>query len=75
MDWTAAMEVSVSSSSLLDRAVSIHQSQGRVCVPLSLVLLKDLALRVVTQSADIDEAAQVELLRAEHRHAGQLEVG
>jgi hypothetical protein len=36
------------------------------------VLLKHLAFCVITQGSDVDEAAQVELLRAEHRHAGQL---
>lgn len=45
---------------------------GRVCAPLSLVLLKDLALGVVTQSADVDEAAQIELLGTEHRHLGRI---
>jgi len=30
--------------------------------------LKDLALGVVAQGADIDETAQIELLGAEHRH-------
>lgn len=43
-----------------------------LCAPLSLKLLEDLALRVVAQSAHFDEAAQIKLLRAEHRHLGRF---
>lgn len=35
-------------------------------VPLRFELFKDLALRMVADRAHLDEAAQVELLRAEH---------
>lgn len=41
--------------------------RGR-CVPLRLELLKDLALCVVPNCPGLDEAAQVELFRSEHRH-------
>ena len=44
----------------------------RVCAPLSLVLFEDLALGVVAQGAHIDEAAQIELFGAEHRHLGRI---
>lgn len=40
--------------------------------PLRLVRLDDLALRVVADDARVDEAAQVELLRPEHRHLGWI---
>jgi hypothetical protein len=45
------------------------------CAPLSFVGFENLALGVVAQGADVDEAAQVELFRAEHRHVGQLGFG
>ena len=41
-------------------------------VPLGFVLRKDLPLCMVADNSDIDEAAQVELLRSEHRHLGCL---
>jgi len=37
-------------------------------VPFDFILLKDLALRVVADVANVDEATQVEDLRAELRH-------
>jgi hypothetical protein len=37
-------------------------------VPLGLVLGEDLALGVVADDLDVDEAAEVELLGAEHGH-------
>lgn len=42
------------------------------CVPLCLVGLKDLSLGVIAQGSDIDEAAQIKLLGAEHRHDGRV---
>ncbi|KFZ01188.1 hypothetical protein V501_10163 [Pseudogymnoascus sp. VKM F-4519 (FW-2642)] len=39
-------------------------------VPLRLVLGEDLALGVVADDLDVDEAAEVELLGAEHGHDG-----
>lgn len=38
------------------------------CVPLGLVLLEDLALRVVADVHDVDETAQIELLGSELSH-------
>jgi hypothetical protein len=39
-------------------------------VPLSFVLLKDFPFSMISENLDIDKAAQVELLRPEHRHPG-----
>lgn len=39
-----------------------------LCLPLSFVLVEDLALGVVTDRLDVDEAPDVELLGPEHRH-------
>jgi hypothetical protein len=39
---------------------------------LCLVGLEDLALCVVAQGSDVNEAAQIELLGAEHRHDGRF---
>lgn len=39
-------------------------------VPLGLVLGEDLALGVVADDLDVDEAAEVELLGSEHGHDG-----
>lgn len=39
-------------------------------VPFWLVFGKDLPLGMVADHFDIDEAAQIELLRSEHRHDG-----
>lgn len=39
-------------------------------IPLRLILLEDLSLRVVSNDLDVDETAQIELLRPEHRHVG-----
>ena len=47
---------------------SAYRARKEFCVPLCLVGLKDLALGVVAQGANIDETAQIELLGAEHRH-------
>lgn len=44
---------------------------GWADVPLRLVLLVHLPLGVVADDLDVDEAAQVELLRPEHRHLGE----
>lgn len=46
--------------------------KGRVCAPLGLIGLKDLALGVIAQSANVDEAAQIELLSTEHGHDGRV---
>ena len=43
----------------------------RAIVPLRLKLLKDLALRVVSNRSGLDEAPQVELFRSEHGHLGR----
>lgn len=40
------------------------------CVPLGLVLGKDLPLGVVADDLDVDEGTNVQLLRPEHRHLG-----
>ncbi len=38
------------------------------CIPLWLMLCKDLSLGVIADDFDVDEAAQVQLLGPEHRH-------
>lgn len=43
-------------------------SWGGWIIPLGLELLKGFALGVVADDLDVDEAAQIELLRPEHRH-------
>lgn len=45
-----------------------------VSSPLRLILLKHNALGVVTNHPRLDETAQVELLRPEHRHGGRFVV-
>lgn len=40
----------------------------RAAIPLRLILREDLALGVVADDLDVDEAAEVELLRTEHGH-------
>lgn len=42
--------------------------------PLGFIALEHLALRVVADNLGVDEAAQVELLRPEHRHLGGCRV-
>ena len=42
----------------------------QMLVPFGFVLRKDLAFCMVADNSDIDKAAQVELLRSEHRHLG-----
>ena len=37
-------------------------------IPFRLVLSEDLAFRVVANHLDIDEAAEIESFRSEHRH-------
>lgn len=44
-------------------------------VPLGLVLGEDLALGMVADDLDVDEAAEVKLLGAEHGHDGGRGVG
>jgi len=39
-----------------------------VSLPLDFILLKDLALGVISDVADVDETAEVEDLRSELRH-------
>lgn len=43
---------------------------GGRSVPFWLVLGEYFSLGVVADDFDVDEAAQIELLRAEHRHDG-----
>lgn len=45
-------------------------SRYTLCVPLRLILGKDLPLGVVADSLNVDEASDVELLRSEHGHLG-----
>ena len=42
----------------------------RVYAPLNLIILEHLPLRVVADDFDVDEAAQIELLRSELCHDG-----
>lgn len=55
-------------------AAGVIEDLGSVAgiIPLSLILLEYLALRMVTDSPCLDEAAQVELFRPEHGHLGRL---
>lgn len=46
------------------------QARGKMNAPLRLELLKDLALGVVSHHPGFDGAAQIKLLRPEHRHLG-----
>jgi hypothetical protein len=41
---------------------------NRTLVPLGFMLRKNLSFGMVADDPDVDEAAQVELLRSKHRH-------
>lgn len=42
------------------------------CLPFGLIVLEDLPLGVIADVLDVDEAAQVELLRSKLRHDEEL---
>jgi hypothetical protein len=44
--------------------------RGHRPLPFSFVLGKNFALSVVADDAHVDEAADIQLLRSEHRHVG-----
>ena len=46
--------------------------QDQENIPFWLVFCKDLSLCVVADDFNIDKAAQIELLRPEHRHDGDF---
>ena len=60
------------SRAIAERPIALQLSLVRTgkVVPLDFVLLKDLPLGVIADRPGLDEAAQIELLRPEHRHGG-----